>query len=251
MWRLTTSNENHHRRSRAYRVSSRRMSGNSLMQEFPLPRLFERGTGGLLWSRFMEQKDSLDRNVPSDEAESAWPETQYALNVALVYQDAPTREWAAQVCGQVTRLAGKDAVRCTWWEISQLGDPEVLKNAVLTTTQADAIFVSIYDAKEFPVDLCVWIDAWLPRRSLSTGALIALISVPGQMSAQLEHARGYLRAVARKGRLDFLLRERKLPVASRGYLYVEKLAEWTSPATSVVQKALRYEHENLSMSNGQ
>jgi hypothetical protein len=194
----------------------------------------------------MKQTNIAERTKPSKEPEFAPPETEYALNVALVYQDAPTRKWANQVCGQVTRLAGKDAVRCTWWDISRLNDPEVLKDAVLTTMQADVILISIYNTKELPVDLCVWIDAWLPRRSLQTGALIALISVPGQTSAQLEHARGYLRAVARKGRLDFLLRERKLPVASRGYFSMEKLTEWTSPATSVVQKALSYEHGSLT-----
>jgi hypothetical protein len=197
----------------------------------------------------MEQTNILERTTPLDELEFAPPETEYALNVALVYQDIPTRKWATQVCDQVSRLAGKDAVCCTLWNISRLGDPEVLHDAVLTTMQADVILISIYDAKELPVDLCVWIDAWLPRRSLPTGALIALISVPGQTSAQLEHARGYLRAVAHKGRLDFLLRERKLPVASRGYFYMEKLTEWTSPTTSVVQKALSREHGDLSLLN--
>ena len=217
------------------------------MQEFLLPRLFKRGTWGLLLARFMEQKNILERPAPSDEVEFVPPEMEYALNVALVYQDAPTRKWAAQVCDRVTRLAGKNAVRCTWWEIGRLSDPEVLKDAVLTTVPADVILISIYDAEELPVDLCVWIDAWLPRRSLPTGALIALISVPGQTSARLEHARGYLRAVARKGRLDFLLRERKLPAASRGYLYIEKLTEQTNPATSVVQKALSRDHEDLPL----
>jgi hypothetical protein len=197
----------------------------------------------------MEQNNILERTDPSDELEFAPPETEYALNVVLVYQDAPTRKWATQVCDQVSSLAGKDAVRCTCWEIGRLSDPEGLKDAVLTTMQADVILISIYDAKELPVDLCVWIDAWLPRRSLPTGALIALISVPGETAAQLEHARGYLRAVALKGRLDFLLRERKLPEASRGYFYVEKLTEWTSPTTSVVQKALSLDHGNLPQLN--
>jgi hypothetical protein len=197
----------------------------------------------------MEQTDILERTTTPEEVEFAPPETEYALNVALVYQDMPTRKWATQVCDQVTRLAGKDAVRCTGWEIGRLSDPEVLKDAVLTTMQADVILISIYDTNELPIDLCVWIDAWLPRRTLPTGALIALISVPGQVSDQLEHARGYLLTVARKGRLDFLLRDRRLPVASRGYFYIEKLTERTNPATSVVQEALSRDHENLSLSS--
>jgi hypothetical protein len=197
----------------------------------------------------MEQKNILERTAPSDEVESAPSKTECALNVALVYQDAPTRKWATQVCDQVSRLAGKDAVHCVSWEISRLSNPEVLMDAILMTLVADVIMVSIYDTKELPIDLCAWFDAWLPYRSLPTGALIALINVPGQVSAQLEHTRGYLRTVARKGRLDFLLRERRLPVASRGYFYIEKLTEQTSPTTSVVQEALSHEHENLSPLN--
>ena len=197
----------------------------------------------------MAQTNILERATSPEEVEFAPPETEYALNVALVYQNIPTRKWATQVCDQVTRLAGKDAVRCTGWEIGRLRDPEVLRDAVLTTMQADVILISIYDTNELPIDLCVWIDEWLPRRTLPTGALIALISVPGQVSAELEHARGYLRTVARKGRLDFLLRERRLPAASRGYFYIEKLTERTNPTTSVVQRALSRDHENLLLSS--
>jgi len=89
----------------------------------------------------------------------------------------------------------------------------------------------------------------LPYRSLPTGALIALINVPGQTGAQTNHARDYLRAIAREGQLDFLSRERRLPVASRGYFYMEKLAEWTNPTTSVLQEALSHEHGDLSLLN--
>jgi hypothetical protein len=219
------------------------------MQEFPIPRLFERGTWGLLLPRFMEQTNILERTTPLDELEFAPPETEYGLNVALVYQDIPTRKWATQVCDQVAQLAGKGAVHCSSWEINRLSEPEVLMDAILMTLVADVIMVSIYDAKELPIELCGWINAWLPYRSLPTGALIALISVPGQTSAQLEHARGYLRAVARKGRLDFLLRERRLPVTSRGYFFMEKLTEWNDSTTSVLQEALSDEHRNLSPLN--
>jgi len=196
----------------------------------------------------MEQTNILERTTPSEEVEISSLEPEHALSVALVYQDTPTRKWATKVCDHVTRLASKDAVRCTRWEISRLSDPDVLMDAVLTAMQADVILVSIYDVEELPVNLCVWIDAWLPRRYLSMGALIALISTPGRPGAQTDHARDYLRAVARKGRLDFLLRERRLPAASRGYFYMEKTTEWTAPTTSVFQEALSNEHGNLSLS---
>ena len=193
----------------------------------------------------MEQTNVLERTGTLDVVDFAPSETEpgYALNIAMVYQDALTRKWATQVCDQVTRLAGKDAVHCSQWEISRLNDLCVLKDAILMTMVADVILVSIYDAEELPEDFRVWMDAWLARRYLPAGALIALISVPGELSARPKPARDYLRAVARKGRLDFLLRERRLPVTSRGYFFMEKAAEWTDPAASVLQEALSNEHE--------
>ena len=83
----------------------------------------------------------------------------------------------------------------------------------------------------------------------STDALIALISVPGELSVQTKLARDYLRAIARRGRLDFLLRERRLPVTSRGYFFMEKATEWNNSTTSVLQEALSDEHRNLSPLN--
>ena len=194
----------------------------------------------------MERTDILERTALAEVVDIAPAETEpgYALNIAMVYQDALTRKWATQVCDQVTRLAGKDAVHCPQWEISRLNDLCVLKDAILMTMVADVILVSIYDAEELPEDFRVWMDAWLARRYLPAGALIALISVPGELSARPKPARDYLRAVARKGRLDFLLRERRLPVTSRGYFLMEKAAEWTDPAASVLQEALSNEHES-------
>jgi len=157
----------------------------------------------------MQQTTILERTTPPDETGIARSKTESALNVALVYQDTPAREWAIQVCDQVTRLAGKDAVRSTEWEISRFSDNNVLTDAVQTAMTADVILVSIYDAEELQVDFRVWIDAWLPRRSLPTGFLIALIYVPEQPDTQGERAHDYLRAVARKGRLDFMFRERQ------------------------------------------
>ncbi|MGD0743869.1 MAG: hypothetical protein ABSA45_01830 [Verrucomicrobiota bacterium] len=185
----------------------------------------------------MEQTNILERITPTKRVGFAPAGTEYALNIALLYEDTPTRKWAAQVCDQVTRLAGNDAVRCTWWEISRLSDPDVLMDASLMTMVADVVLVSIYDAKELPVNLSAWTDTWLPNRCLPMGALIALISVPGQLNAQTKPARDYLRAVARKGRMDFLLRERWLPETSRGYFYMEKAKGWTDRATSALQEA--------------
>ena len=198
----------------------------------------------------MKQTNVLERTTSPNEVEVISLDPEYVLNVALICQDAPTRRWAAEVFGQVTQLVGEDAVRSTWWEISRLSDPQVFMNAVLTVMRADVILISIHDAKELPVNLCVWIDAWLPRRRLPTGALIALVSVPGQSDVQTDHTRDYLRAVAHKGQLDFLLRERRLPVTSRGFFYMERTKGAANHTTSLFREALSHDHNCYAIGAG-
>ena len=194
----------------------------------------------------MKQTNALERTAPPDEVRLDQPENEYGLKVAVLYQDAPTCKWAMQIRDQMARLAGSGVVRSNSWEIGSMNDPDVLMEAILKTMVADVILVSIYDAKEVPVDFNVWVDAWLPRRCQPMGALIALISVLGQPDDQTNITRNYLRAVARKGHLDFLLRERRVPAASRGFFYMEKAREWSDPMTSVIQAALTDEHKNLT-----
>ena len=174
----------------------------------------------------------------------ATPATKRVLNVALVYQDVPSLKWATQVCDRLAQRVGKESIRRTCWEIGRLSDPGKLEDAVLATTQADVIIVSVYDADELPFALCVWTSIWLPRRAPSAGALVALISLPEQPNAQTFRAQNYLRAVARTARMDFLLRERMLAVTSHGFFYVEKNAEKTNATTQMLQEVLGQNHNN-------
>ena len=43
----------------------------------------------------------------------------YALNVALVYQDAPTRQLAGQARESMAAVVGPDALRSTDWKIGE------------------------------------------------------------------------------------------------------------------------------------
>jgi len=198
----------------------------------------------------MEPTNILEQATSSEEAGVAYSEPKYSLNVVLVYQDTPTREWAGQVCDHVTRLAGDGVIHSTWCEIGRLGDSKVFTDAVLEAIRADVIMISIYDAKELPANLCVWIDAWLPCRHLSMGALIALISVPGYPGVQTDRTQDYLRATAHNSQLDFLLRERKLPVASRGFLYMERTKGTANPTTSIFREALSHDYNCDAMGVG-
>ena len=135
------------------------------------------------------------------------------LGVTLVYHDPPTHAWAGEVYERLRKLAGKDSVRATWWKISDLMEPGVLAGAVSTAMRADVVVVALDAAERLPLSFHVWVDTWLPNRLQVAGCLVALIGSVEQPNGQSSRMREYLRAVAREGRLEFLLEERRLPVA--------------------------------------
>jgi hypothetical protein len=140
--------------------------------------------------------------------ESARPT--YCLNVLVLYQDTQTRQWAGELCERVAGLISHEAVRTTWWKMDELGEPAVLAGAVSTAMRADIILTAVHAAEGFPLAFYMWVDAWLPHRPRGAGALAALIALPERMTPQLDRPRDYLQALARKGRLDFLIEERKI-----------------------------------------
>jgi hypothetical protein len=143
-------------------------------------------------------------------------ETDCGLNVAVVYQDEPTRQWAREVCERVGKLLGNDAVRSTWWKMSGLTEPAVLAGAVSVAIRADVVIIAIHASEGLPLPFYVWTEAWLPHRAGAGVALVALITIPERPSLQMDRAREYLRTAARQGRFDFLLEERKLGAGKVG-----------------------------------
>jgi hypothetical protein len=101
-------------------------------------------------------------------------------------------------------LAGKDHIRNKWYDVHSLSDLGILLEAVRAALVADVIVISVHAADELPLGLYVWIDAWLPRRTASEGALTALIGADEPQGPESFRTREYLQAVARKGHLDFI-----------------------------------------------
>jgi hypothetical protein len=134
-----------------------------------------------------------------------------ALRVVTVYQDPLTRHWATELWDRVGQLIGGEGVCRQSWKMSDLTDPRVFMDSVRAAAAADVLVVSVRDTGELPTSLSVWIDAWIPGRAGTTGALVALIGVPPQPDAQSGRAYRYLEVAARKAGLDFLPHERKLP----------------------------------------
>jgi len=160
----------------------------------------------------MKAVEIFDRTVLADEAALAPDESGYTLNIAGVYQDTVTRNWAMQTCRHATRLAGEERVRNKWYNANSFSDHGILQHAVHAALVADVILVSVYAAEELPLDLYVWFQAWLPRRPSRAGALTALIGVAEPPDSQYVRTLEYLQAVARKAQLDFVPQQRKRPL---------------------------------------
>src|SRR5580698_10505736 len=125
----------------------------------------------------MKASAFLKRPVDQLEVAMAPAEAAYSLTIAGVYQDSVTRDWAMQTCRRATQLVGEESVQNVWYDAKSLSDPGVFLDAVRAALVADVIVVSVYAAHELPLDLYVWVQAWLPRRHSRAGALTALIGV--------------------------------------------------------------------------
>ncbi len=155
----------------------------------------------------------LDAGPENRETRVAAAKYDPALSLAVIYQDSTTHAWATQVWEQSCRLVGAEFLRCTWWDLSRLGEQEVLVDAALSAAQADIIVVSIYEGTELPARLEAWCDVWLTHRFGSTGALIALLGVSDTTGYRSTRVRERLAELARLGQLDFLPREHSLTAA--------------------------------------
>jgi hypothetical protein len=185
----------------------------------------------------MKAVEFLQRTILSDEVPIAPDESRFALNIAGVYQDVVTRDWAMHACRRATQLAGEEHVQNTWYNANSLRDPVVLLDAARTARVADVIVVSVYAANEMPRDVYVWVEAWLPYRLSRAGALAALIGVGESLDSQSVRTLEYLQSVARKAQLDFIPQERKRPVAARASS--KKLIEERTSATAQAFQELR------------
>jgi hypothetical protein len=132
------------------------------------------------------------------------PDQSLVLNAVVVHQDAPCREPAIELCSRVSRSIGPQSFYVRLWSFRDLSETEVL-------------IVSVRAADKLHSRLCGWIDSWVPRRHRLEGTLIALVDVTGQHGAALEFVQTQLREVARKARLEFLLREYSVATADGSF----------------------------------
>src|SRR3954470_22807551 len=131
------------------------------------------------------------------------PDSGAPLNLVFVYEDSETRAWAGDAYTYLTRLAGKQAVRPTWWKLNNLSAPGVLAAASSTAMRADVIVVAIRAAEGLPLSFYTWLNSWVPNRLQWSGVLAALVASPAKGSRRSGRVGEFLRSVAEQGRLTF------------------------------------------------
>ena len=139
-----------------------------------------------------------------------WPEPGRALNLTLVYEDALTWKWAKNVFDRAEKQVGPNLVRATWWKAGDLGHPGVLAGAVSQAMRADLVVVAHTGTEGLPLPVYFWVDSWLPHRPSGGGVLVGLLGAVQQPNARSGRVGEYLSAVARHGRMEFLMAEHAL-----------------------------------------
>ena len=158
--------------------------------------------------KLMQPTILKDRNDRASEAAISSPKAGYALNVAVVYQDACTRQWAGRVRDLMAGVVGQDAIHGTEWKISDLVEPRAYWEGVAALAHADVIVVSLNAADRLPAAFYLWVNLWLQERFVRPGVLVALLNPPKDANSGAIETRRYLSAVAHQGQLQFLINER-------------------------------------------
>ena len=177
----------------------------------------------------MQQTFFKGGNDRASRAALTSPKAGYTLNVAIVYQDVLTRQWAGQVRDLMAGVVGQDAIRCTEWRISDLVEPRVYWESVVTLAHADVIVVSLHVADRLPAAFYLWVNLWLQERSVRPGVLVALLVAPERSNSEATETRRYLTAVASQGHLEFLIQESNRP-GEPTRDFVEDIMQWAEAA---------------------
>ena len=123
--------------------------------------------------------------------------------VAVVYEDAETREGAVACCDRLVERfwAGRE-LDLAWWPFEQLSAPDSAEEALDKAAAADVMIFAARPEGEMPVQIRAWTERWLSRRGAREGTLIGLLGPGAGQDTAEKHV--YLRKVAHRGGMDYL-----------------------------------------------
>lgn len=188
----------------------------------------------------MGDNKTWERTKPAGDLGLAPEPSTKVMNVVMLYEDPPCRDWADELWGRVTELVGDEGISLRSWRTGELTHPMVLGEAVRAAVDADILVLSAHARPELPINVHVWIDAWLPRRGVSEGVLVALLTVH-EHDVEQSHARDYLHGAATRAGIDFLVQERKSASTDDDEAFALNLRNRATVVTPVLGEILTQE----------
>jgi hypothetical protein len=130
--------------------------------------------------------------------------------VVAVSEDSSTDARIQEFCRSLAQQLGMPVeVRQQVWLLSELRVPQLRAIAADEAAQADLIIVSVHHAERLPSEVESWIELWLSQKRIRSAALLALFDPVYQgVSSSMQ---AYLRGVAQKARVEFLVQSDDTP----------------------------------------
>ena len=141
-----------------------------------------------------------------------WPAWQKLkrIKVSAVHEDFATSTRVNDFCETLARCLGASCeVSKELWPLMELRTPKLRAIAAGEAAAADLVVISVHHAESLPAEVKSWIDLWLKQKGSRATVLSALfdpLHVGSSSSMQT-----FLQGVARKGKMEFLVRCEEKP----------------------------------------
>jgi hypothetical protein len=164
---------------------------------------------------------------------------QPSMEIAIIFQDPLTRQWATEVWERTSELLCHDGSSLRFWRMDDLLHPRVAEEAIQAAAEAAIIMVAMRDAVMPPPSLCIWNEGWLAQRTASEGLLVSMVGIHPRSTHSTPHVDEYFRAIAIRGRLDYLPRKRLLPPDAVSAFDLESIADRAHATTQLLGNILQ------------
>jgi hypothetical protein len=167
----------------------------------------------------------------------------FGMGIAVVFQDPLTRQWATEAWDRVSDVLCRVEASLRFWRMDDLVHPRVAEEAIRAAAEASIIMVALRDVIAPPPTLCVWNEGWLAQRKSAPGLLVSIVGVHHHKPDLHSYIDEYLAAIAMRGGLDYLPRQRALPPDATSPFDLESIADRANATTQVMGEILRQGHQ--------
>jgi hypothetical protein len=134
------------------------------------------------------------------------PEPSGHFSILMLYEDFSTGKRAKSTYDYLVEHLGQDCeFRNNMWKFDVLRLPKLKEMAAREAGEADMVIISLHGNDPLPAEIKSWCDLWLELKGDRPAALVALFDQTGITADDPGSPCGYLREVARRGRLDYFV----------------------------------------------